>query len=255
MLWFKWWLDTRWRFVIGLVVLMCSAGAVVLEYPTLVKLVDQMPAIRMGGELGRRIQESVELSRQFRGYIWAQAFRQNLAQLGTLFAVLLGTGGLLSQSSGGAALFTLSMPVSRKRLLGTRAAAGLVQWLALALLPALLIPLLAPAVGEGYGVSSALAHGMCLFVSGAVFFSLAVFLSTIFGDVWRPILIALLLATLIAIPEQMFPDLWRFGLFGVMSGESFFRTGQLPWLGLFASAALSAALLYGAAANFARRDF
>ena len=36
----------------------------------------------------------------------------------TLFAVLLGTGGMLSQPSGDAVLFTLSMPASRRRLLG-----------------------------------------------------------------------------------------------------------------------------------------
>ena len=51
----------------------------------------------------------------------------------TLFAVLLGTGGLLSQASGGGALFTLSLPVSRNRLLGVRAATGLAELLVLAL--------------------------------------------------------------------------------------------------------------------------
>src|SRR2546430_9647258 len=33
-----------------------------------------------------------------------------------LFAALLGAGGLVSQSSGGAVLYTLSMPASRNRL-------------------------------------------------------------------------------------------------------------------------------------------
>jgi len=40
-----------------------------------------------------------------------------------------------------------------------------------------------------------------------------------------------------------------------MSGEMYFRTGRMPWLGLLASAAGSVALLYAAARNFARRDF
>ena len=46
---------------------------------------------------------------------------------------------------------------------------------------------------------------------------------------------------------------WK--LLSVMNGEAYFRTGQLPWIGLLASLAASAALLYGAAINIARRDF
>ena len=46
-----------------------------------------------------------------------------------------------------------------------------------------------------------------------------------------------------------------YSVFGVMSGETYFRGGGLPWLGLAASAAASAAMLYGAVLNIARRDF
>src|SRR6185503_11277957 len=127
------------------------------------------------------VQEALELSRHYRGYVWSHGFRQNLAQMGTLFAVLLGTGGLPLQRSGEAAQFTLSLPVSRERLLVVRAVSGLAQWLALALFSSLLIPLLSPTVGETYSVASALVHGVCLFFGAAVFFSVAVFLSTYFG--------------------------------------------------------------------------
>jgi hypothetical protein len=40
-----------------------------------------------------------------------------------------------------------------------------------------------------------------------------------------------------------------------MSAESYFRGGGLPWLGLLAGVLVSAAMLYGAAANISRRDF
>jgi hypothetical protein len=255
MLWYKTWLETRWRFLIGLLVLLCSAAGVVLQYPMVVKLMGQMPPVEMKGEIGRRIQEAVELSRQYRGFVWSHGFRQNLVQIGTLFAVLLGTGGVLLQSSGSGTLFTLSLPVSRRRVLGGRVAAGLGQRLLLALIPALLVPLLSPFVGERYDVASALAHALCLFVAGAVFFSLAVLLSTLFGDLWRPLLVALLVAVVIGVAEQFVLDPRRFGLFAVMSGETFFRTGRLPWLGLLASAALASVLLIGADRNLARRDF
>lgn len=255
MLWYKSWLETRWRFWIGLVLLVCSACAVVFTYPTVMQLMPLVPPVDVGGELGRRIRESADLAREYRGYIWSQWFRQNLRQMWTIFAVLLGTGGLLSQSSGGAAVFTLSLPASRHRLLTVRAYAGLAELLVLALVPSLVIPALSPAVGESYSVTTAIVHSVCLFTAGAVFFSLAFFLSTVFSDMWRPLLITLSAAILLALAEQVVRGLSRYSIFGVMSGESYFRLGRVPWLALFVSAAASAAMLYGSVVNIMRRDF
>jgi ABC-2 type transport system permease protein len=255
MLWYKSWLETRSRFLIGVALLMCSAAATVFTYPRVLELLKTMPAIETGGEIGRRIREAAELSKEYRGYVWSAWFGQNLIQFWTIFAVLLGTGGLLSQMSGGGALFTLSLPVSRRRHLAVRGGIGLVELLVLALVPSLLVPLLSPAVGQSYGVGDAIAHAFCLFVGGAVFFSLAFFLSSVFGDVWRPLLIALGTAALLALGEQFVDVLSDHGLIATMSGQKYFRGGGLPWTGLAVSAALSAAMLHGAVRNLARRDF
>jgi hypothetical protein len=40
-----------------------------------------------------------------------------------------------------------------------------------------------------------------------------------------------------------------------MGGESYFRDGVLPWLGLVASAVVTAGLMTVAVANIAHRDF
>ena len=255
MLWYKSWLETRWRFVIGLILLMLSASGTVLAYPEVLKLLPALPQIDLDGEIGRRVAESAELAREYRGYVWSQWFLQNMPQQWALLAVLLGTGGLLSQTSGGGALFTLSLPVTRARLLGTRAATALAELLVLAIVPSLVLPMLSPAIGQSYGVGDALVHGACMFVAGSVFFSLTVLMSTVFSDVWRPPLIVLCGAMALALGEQIFRDLSRFSLFHVMSAEAYFRSGRLPWLGLSASAAVSAAVLYAASRNIARRDF
>ena len=62
-----------------------------------------------------------------------------------------------------------------------------------------------------------------------------------------PLLIALCVAAVLRLFDVVLRDLSRYSLFGVMSGETYFRGGGLPWLGLLASAAVSAAMLYGAA--------
>jgi ABC-2 type transport system permease protein len=255
MLWYKCWMETRWRFLIGLGLMMLSAAATVLAYPQIVKLLGLAPQIDLGGEIGRRVQEQVALAREFRGYVWSQYFRLNILQIWLVFAVLLGTGGLLSQVSGGGTLFTLSLPATRNRLLGIRAATGFGELLVLAFVPSLLLPLFSPAVGQSYSISDALIHSACLFLAGGVFFSLAFLLSTIFSDVWRPIILALCVGALLALVESLIPDFSRYGLFRVISAESYFRGGALPWLGILSSAAVSVALLYSATRNIARQDF
>ena len=103
MLWYKSWLNTRRRFLIGLALLMVTACGVVLAYPKVKTLIPLADTIDASGALGQEIREGAELVRDYRSYIWSQFFQQNLRQLGTLFAVLLGAGSLFSQSSGNGA--------------------------------------------------------------------------------------------------------------------------------------------------------
>jgi ABC-type transport system involved in multi-copper enzyme maturation permease subunit len=86
-------------------------------------------------------------------------------------------------------------------------------------------------------------------------YSLALLLSTVFGDLWRPWLITLAIAMPVAFAEQVAQASSAIGLSPVMSGEQFFRTGHLPWAGLAFAFGTSATLLYLAALNFDRRDF
>src|SRR5258708_22565271 len=124
MIWYKSWLETRWRLLIGLALLLCSAAGSVLVYPEVLRLLPAVP-VNLTGELGRRVREAADLARSFRGYVWSNWFRQNLSHGVTLFAALLGTAGLLSNSRG--ALFTLSLPLSPRRLFALRAATGPAQ--------------------------------------------------------------------------------------------------------------------------------
>jgi ABC-2 type transport system permease protein len=255
MLWYKSWLDTRSRFLVGLVLLVLSACGAVFYYPQVLKLMPVASTIEASGELGRRIREGVELASNYRGYVWSQLMRQSMTNLATLFAVLLGSGGLFSRASGDAALFTLSMPASRNRVLGVRAATGLAELVALTVIPLLLLPLLSPGVGQRYSPVDALAHGACLFVAAATFFSLALLLSTVFTDLWRPLLLACGVAIALSLYETALRGQSSYGIFRLMSGEDYFRTGRLPWLGLFSSVTASVAMLYAATRTITRQDF
>ena len=255
MLWHKAWRETRGRFVAGLIILTVVAGAKVYEYTLTQRMMPLAESVVAGAgnsPLERAIREAIEMQREFRGFIWFNGFRDILAQMAVLFAVLLGCGGLMTEARKGSALFTLSLPVTRRQLLGARTATGLAQCFAIAMIPPLAIPLLAPAVGQQFSIVDALAHGLCLFFVAALFYSLAAFLSTMFGDFWRPMLIAFVVACIAALAQVVAPE---FGLFRVMSGEAYFRNGTLPWMGFMTTAVLASALLYSAAETLERRDF
>lgn len=257
MLWQKAWLETRWRFVSALLVLTVMSGSNVYEFLAVQRL---MPQLLAGTEtpgpdatgIAGAIRDAIEVQKDFRGFIWYRAFHDNLTQMGVFFAVLLGCGGLLHESSKGSALFTLSLPVTRRQLLGARAGAGLAQLVAISIVPPLVISILAPTIGQRFSLIDALAHAVCLFFVATVFFSLASFLSTVFADIWRPLLITIGIACSVAILSFFVPQL---RIFGVMNGESYFRNGSLPWTGLLTSAVLATALLYSAAETLERRDF
>jgi hypothetical protein len=242
MLWQKSWLETRWRFLIGVALALCSAVATVLIYPRVLELIPLAPA-GGSGEIGEKIREAAKLARDYRGYVWSQWFRQNLPKMATLFAILLGTADVVSQARG--ALFTLSLPVSRARIAGVRVATGLAELFVLVFVSSFAVPLLSPAIGRTYGAADTLIHSACLFVVVCMFFTLAFLLSTVFADPWRPILLAVGVAFVLS----------AVGHARVMSAESYFRTGQLPWVGLIVATIISAALYSAAVMNIRRRDF
>jgi hypothetical protein len=255
MLWYRSWLETRWRFIIGLALLPLSAAGSVLAYPRFVALLPMAAQADANDAIGRRVLEAAAVMSSYRGYIWAQWFAQSMTSQWTLFAVLLGTGGLLAQSAGGGALFTLSLPATRDRIVGVRAGTGLGELLVLALLPSMVLPLLSPAVGQSYNIGDAIAHGLFMFAGGSIFFSLAFFFSSVFSDLWRPVLIVACIGAAMSFLDLVVQDFSRYSVYGLMSGERYFRGDGVPWSGLMLSVVGSAVLLFAATRNIARQDF
>ena len=109
MLWQQAFLETRWRFLVGLILLAVSAAFVVMGYPQVMALAQSVTPVP-DTSLGREIAETMALSKTYEGYVWSQWFRQNGAQLGSFFAAIIGTGGLLSQGTS-ARLFTSGPPL------------------------------------------------------------------------------------------------------------------------------------------------
>ena len=250
MLWHKAWVDTRWRFLVALALLVVPACGSSLAFPNVRDFLASIEVpIVADEEAAVAFRESLELNRTFRGYAWSQWFAQSFPALLTIMAALLGSGSPLVKGGSGA-LFSLALPVARGRWIGTRAGTALAELFVLALAPSLVFAALAPVVGEQFAVTEAMAYGLSAFAGGSLFLGLAVFLSTLFNDVWRPLLLTCVgaLAIGVIVPHD-------YGLFRAMGGESYFFTGTLAWPALLVSAAGASGLVYAASANIGRRDF
>lgn len=254
MLWYKAWLDTRWRFLIGLALLVCTAVANALTYPLAQTMIAE--AARNSGAdglLAGELDWSYQLAGTFRGYIWAQFVHENLYYLWTLFAVLLAADGPLSQRSG--AIFTLSLPVSRRRLCAVRAGTHLGELALLSLLPLLAISLAAPLIGHSYPLADALVFAIHMWIGGTFFYCLTLLLAAFFEDRWRPILITLAVVVGAGVGNEFTPLLAKLGPARVMTGHSYFFSATPAWTGLFILLTAAALLLHFALRSIENRDF
>ena len=259
MLWHKAWLDTRWRFWVGLFVVVLAACGVVLSYPralVVANALEQSPGVVLGaGPAATRVEEALSLVRMYPAYVSSQLYQQELPQLWCLFAMVIGAGGIVSQAARSGGLFTLALPVSRLEIVTARAGVGLFELLVIALAPAVVVPALSPVVGQSYHVSDGLVHAALLFGGGAVFFCFTFLMSSIFSDVWRPPLLMAAVFFSIAALRSIVPRFTSFTLAPVITGASYFQTGSIPWTALLLSMLTSLVFLWLAARNVARRDF
>jgi hypothetical protein len=255
MLWKKSWWETRWLFLIGL-------AAIFLAY-----------GLTFGGGhydaagWADRLQRSTNLSESerqalnsYQGQTWALWFKLLLTFIWADFAVIIGAVCLMTAcpwapSQGAAGLFTFSLPVSRRKVLLSQAAVGFGAMFLFALIPSLLLPIIARFRGQWFPWSDALIYMLLIIFGGAVLFCFAFLLTAILGN-W---FVAFILGETVVFALYL-PFIQSFGarpwwnILGVMAGESYFYHGQIPWPGLLTGVILSAAFIFTAIRIYERRD-
>ncbi|GLQ99432.1 hypothetical protein [Dyella mobilis] len=246
MLWYKMWRESRIRFAIGAAALLWMCALVVA--------------------LQQRVRARADEPLSYARYIWAAVYKANVLDLFILLVIVLGLGGVLQERAQGTAGFTLSLPVSRWRLVSARASMGLIQVALLALLPALLIPLLSPFFGEAYSFARALQFSALWAGCGMLVFAMAFFFSCVLPGAYSPAVasVAGLLAYSVLADLSWLARFPALDLFGTMHGAqlsvqaaptlaSF--AAPLPWLALGLYAGIALGLIGAAGSVVARRDF
>lgn len=198
------------------------------------------------------------------GYIWRIVYKSYLRELFAILVLLLGVGGLLRERAYGTAGFTLALPVSRSRLVLTRAAIGFLEVAALSFLPALVIPALSPLVHQSYPWRQALQFGALWTVGGALIFTMGFLASVLFASEYSaPIAALLILLSYSEIADLPFLARYPVDIHDIMSGVGmpYFQphtsllTGPLPWTALAVISLIACGLIALAGCIGRRRDF
>ena len=126
----KAWRESRGRFFSALVLLASLVVYAVLTSP---------------GFLDRYNTRFPDKPLIYSAYVWTGLFHYALQGMWVLAAFLVGLGGLAREKATGVDLFTLGLPISRRRLFLIRALVAWAESIALGLASAILIPVLSSA--------------------------------------------------------------------------------------------------------------
>jgi len=238
MLWMKNWMETRWRFLVAIVVF---SFIVVSSYMQFTNSRPQaLPAEqRLAGTLS----------------VFSLFF--------VMHAVTLAGSGIKTQAPfqmgkgvHGSMHFTLSLPVSRLRLLATRTGMGALELFAAVLLGVLGLRVLFPRQFPeiAFPILDASEYVFTLFACLLACFCVSVVLATFLDDVWQMwgswILLAAIraLTTVVNIPEKFDP-------FRALGSASPFITHTIPWGAVAVCLTFAAALWLLAARIVQTRDY
>src|SRR5215813_10200155 len=163
MLWYKAWRESRVRFLLTVAVWTFLCVGLVYRART-----------------GFPPPERPDLP--YSAWVWSNIYGNMNPTVFIILVMILGLGGLQRERPVGTAAFTLSLPVTRFRLVTVRAAVGLLQVIALSFTPAMVIPTLSPLLArQSYSETQALQFGLLFLAWGSVAFAVGFLWSSLFG--------------------------------------------------------------------------
>lgn len=218
MLWYKAWLETRWRALFLLTIILF----VVAQIHSHSKTANATVTLLHGLE-----------------FIWivnAMSLAGSGIRTDSPFRVLKGIQGSM--------YFTLSLPMSRLRLLATRAAFGLFEIAAVIIIGCCIAGLAAPELRAQVTLADAIGYAVATFLSCSAVFGISTMFATFLDQQWQ------IFASMFAI----FGGSWivsqitgsHFDLLPAMSTASPLETHVMPWAAVSASVGICVTCLLAA---------
>jgi putative exporter of polyketide antibiotics len=124
-----------------------------------------------------------------------------------------------------------------------------------ALVPSLMFPIISRLIGGELTFGSTVVYALLLSLGGMVFPAFAFLLMAVFNNQWKALTVGIAVTIAMFFPVRIAEEFPWWNVYHVMSGETYFRYGKIPWLGLLVSLAVSASMVFAAVRIYERRDF
>jgi ABC-type transport system involved in multi-copper enzyme maturation permease subunit len=182
-----------------------------------------------------------------------------------MLMLFIGLGGLLRERRRGTAPFTLALPATRPQIIVTQIVVGVLEVIATAALPVVLIPTLSPFVGRSYPITESLHFAALWLGGGLMVFALAFLCSVLFAGEYTALIVAFLglfavpLAAQVPVLEPYRVNfLQTVGEFGTMHWNpehTLLLPSPMPWMRLLVFCGITTLLLGVALGVTKRQDF
>ncbi|MBI1788394.1 MAG: hypothetical protein HYR60_12705 [Acidobacteria bacterium] len=238
MMWYKAWLESRWRFFAGLMLVALIAAVDIGQ----AKII--MPRLGIPAN-------------QFNQFVWKEYFTR--VSLGWTFSTLLLTaGGLVREHALGTSLFSLSLPISRRHWLTIRAFMALGQSFVLSLVPAIVIPTVASLIGRSYSPWEATKFSLLVFLTGLAAFAVGILCSSLIQGEYAAVALGFGFVFLCGMLANVVAPHSEYGEY--ITGRhhvdtAWHLTKGWPWWGILGNIAIGALFIAVAARHLDRRDF
>lgn len=248
MLWYKAWLETRSRFLTSLATLIIFCSLFV-HHALYISCLNTFPC-------PEEVRHS-EWRSEFHFLLFVN--QQYVVIMWILAVVLLGMGGLVREKALGTSSLTLTLPVSRVRLMLVRAAMGVFQAIVLGVLPWLAVLVISLRANVPISIKQVGSYALLLVGGGLIYFAMAVLVSSLVpGEYTAPAL-----AFGFVLLAAMLFDNWlrRFNVWRLVTGDlsidrnTFLLSAHLPWLGILASLSVAGVFLLASILLIETRDF
>ncbi|HVW09450.1 MAG TPA: hypothetical protein VG672_00140 [Bryobacteraceae bacterium] len=175
-LFYKAWLETRVRFLAGLI-----AVAIVCIFQ-----IEQHQTYYLPHLFGVRLGIPA-----YAWFLWQYLYVYFLQQVWVLFTVLLALDGLIREKASGTAAFSLGLPVSRRRWMFTRFVVVFMESAALSLFAVLVVIVGSAVVHQTFSLSQIFFHAVLLVAAGVIVIALGNLYYAVFPGNYRSLLVAL----------------------------------------------------------------
>jgi len=241
MLWQKSWWETRWFFLYTLAMMN------IVSIPFL--------------WLGMKADPGLPPQPAHPGMAWMMWFKFLMTGSWPILALLMGmtilkSFPLFDGPPGHPGLFTLSLPITRRKLLLTHWTVVIMEMTLISMIPASLISIISNFNGYWFPMKDAVLFSLFMGIGGTVFVSFSYLLIVIFkNNAWAIIGPVVVVNILLHWPLSLTREFPWWNIFHVMSGETYFLYGQIPWLGLLASLVVSITIMVVTVRIYDWRDF